>query len=159
MPALKNDRHERFAQGLAKGLSADEAYREAGYKPNRGNAIRLKANENVLKRLSELQEQNARKTAVTVQSLTEELEEARGLALSEKQSSAAVSATMGKAKLHGFAVEKRHHSGTVALVTITPDQLKELSQDELARLDAALPVLEKLGLVGGDRGGETEAVG
>lgn len=43
MPVLKNARHETFAQGLAKGLTADEAYAAAGFTPNRGNATRMKA--------------------------------------------------------------------------------------------------------------------
>jgi hypothetical protein len=30
MPILPNNRHELFAQGLAKGLSADAAYQAAG---------------------------------------------------------------------------------------------------------------------------------
>jgi hypothetical protein len=32
MPALKNVRHERFAQETAQGKSAGEAYRLAGYR-------------------------------------------------------------------------------------------------------------------------------
>jgi hypothetical protein len=41
MPVLPNNKHELFAQGLAKGLSADAAYQAAGYKRDRGNAARL----------------------------------------------------------------------------------------------------------------------
>jgi hypothetical protein len=41
MPILPNHKHELFAQGLAKGLSADAAYQAAGYKRDRGNAARL----------------------------------------------------------------------------------------------------------------------
>jgi hypothetical protein len=40
MPVLPNNKHELFAQGLAKGLSADAAYQAAGYKRDRGNAAR-----------------------------------------------------------------------------------------------------------------------
>lgn len=54
MPVLKNARHEKFAQELAKGKTADEAYQKAGFKPNRGNAARLKANESILKRVEEI---------------------------------------------------------------------------------------------------------
>ncbi|PQA71799.1 hypothetical protein C3731_19975 [Brucella oryzae] len=43
-----------FAKGVAEGLTADEAYQRAGLEPNRGNAIRLKANENILKRIDEI---------------------------------------------------------------------------------------------------------
>jgi len=54
MTVLKNARHEAFAQGVAKGLSADQAYEAAGYKPNRHNAARLKTNEHVTSRIEEI---------------------------------------------------------------------------------------------------------
>ncbi|MDI4239580.1 hypothetical protein OZ411_43140 [Bradyrhizobium sp. Arg237L] len=38
MRVLTNTKQERFAQELAKGKIADEAYQLAGCKPNRGNA-------------------------------------------------------------------------------------------------------------------------
>jgi len=37
-----NLRHERFAQALAQGKTANEAYALAGYKANDGSASRLK---------------------------------------------------------------------------------------------------------------------
>lgn len=61
MPVLKNAKHEAFAQGLAKGKTADEAYVEAGYSYNRGNAARLKANESIRKRTEEIQSRVAQK--------------------------------------------------------------------------------------------------
>lgn len=148
MPVLPNPRHESFAQALAKGKTADEAYALAGYKPNRGNAATLKANQSILDRVAELQQRAAKKVEVTVESLAIELEEARQIAIAEKQSSAAVSATMGKAKLFGLGVEHRKLSGSVQVVTITADKLDNLSDDELADLERAYPVLRKLGLVG-----------
>lgn len=54
MPVLSNARHEAFAQALAAGQTGDEAYISAGYKPNRGNAARLKANESISARVDEL---------------------------------------------------------------------------------------------------------
>lgn len=54
MPALSNPRHERFAQELAKGKSADDAYESAGYSPNRGNAATLKKKESISIRVNEL---------------------------------------------------------------------------------------------------------
>ncbi|WGG60511.1 terminase small subunit [Brucella intermedia] len=56
MPVLKNARHEAFAQELAKGKTADEAYKIAGFKPNRGNAATLKRKQSISKRVSELLE-------------------------------------------------------------------------------------------------------
>ncbi len=55
MPALDNPRHERFAQALMQGKSADAAYQEAGFKPNRGNATTLKAKQSIQDRVAELQ--------------------------------------------------------------------------------------------------------
>ena len=65
MAALENPRHERFALGLFEGKSADKAHQDAGYKPNRGNAIRLKANESIKARLDELQAEAAKQAGVT----------------------------------------------------------------------------------------------
>ncbi len=158
MPVLKNAKHEAFAQGLAKGLSADEAYQRVGYSPNRGNATRLKANESVMKRVAELQSKAVKKVEITVESLALELEEARSIAIGEKQSSAAVAATMGKAKLFGLGIERRHHSGQVTVLNVTPDQLRNLSDHELADLERAFPVLQKLGVVtAGDQSGTSDA--
>lgn len=54
MPILSNPRHERFAQELAKGTSASEAYETAGFKPNRHNAATLARHQHILDRLNEL---------------------------------------------------------------------------------------------------------
>lgn len=54
MGVLSNQRHEAFAQALASGKTADEAYRDAGYKANRGNAATLKANQSISDRVTEL---------------------------------------------------------------------------------------------------------
>jgi phage terminase small subunit len=48
---------------------------------------------------------------VTVDSITMELEEARRMALDTTQPSAAITASMGKAKLHGLIVEKAEIAG------------------------------------------------
>ena len=58
VPALSNPRHELFAQVLAAGCSATEAYVKAGYRLNKGNAGRLKTNEHIRKRVEELQARN-----------------------------------------------------------------------------------------------------
>jgi phage terminase small subunit len=73
MPVLKNARHEKFAQELAKGKTADEAYQLAGFKPNRGNAARLNANESIRERLAEIQGKGALKAEATVERVLKEL--------------------------------------------------------------------------------------
>jgi len=52
--ALANPKHERFAQELAKGKTAEESYALAGFSPNRGNASVLKHKQNILERVSEI---------------------------------------------------------------------------------------------------------
>lgn len=108
MPPLPNPRHERFAQGLAKGKTADAAYADAGFKPNRGNATTLKAKQSVQDRVAELQERAAVKVELTVADIIAELEQARSVALAAQtpQAGSAVAASMGKAKLLGLVVDK-----------------------------------------------------
>jgi len=103
---LKNTRHERFCQESAKGKSTDEAYVLAGFKANRGNAARLKANEDVRGRILELQERAAHRTEITAADIAKQLDDDRTFARSLKQSAAAVTATMGKAKVLGLIVDK-----------------------------------------------------
>ena len=102
MTPLQNHRHEAFAQGLAKGASQSEAYLAAGYKGNRTAASRLSTNVNVQDRVVNLQQEAAGQSVLTIERLTKELEEARKLAISSKNASAAVSATMAKARLNGL---------------------------------------------------------
>ena len=65
MPALSKHKHELFAHALVSGLSASAAYVAAGYAANDGNAARLKGNERVTARISELQDSAAEKAVVT----------------------------------------------------------------------------------------------
>ena len=106
MGILANPRHERFVQALAEGKSADEAYQLAGYRANRGNAARMKANENILMRLAEIQNAVAKKTAITIESICAELDEANAVAKAKGQAAAMVSAATLRAKLAGLMVEK-----------------------------------------------------
>lgn len=54
MPILSNPRHERFAQELAQGKTATEAYELAGYKGNDSNAARMNGNDRIKERVSEI---------------------------------------------------------------------------------------------------------
>jgi hypothetical protein len=106
MPSLNNARHEAFARALFEGESADEAFVTAGYKKNRGNASRLKANESVSRRLAELQAQAAKSAKITIESICEELSEATAVAKAKGQAQAMVSASALRAKLAGLMVER-----------------------------------------------------
>ena len=125
MPVLKNTRHERFAQNLAKGMSATEAYETAGYKANGPNAGRMTKNDEIVKRIAELQNRAAEKTGYTIVKATAELEEARQLATTEKNPAAMVSASMGKAKVNGLLVDK-HLVGMKSIKDMNENELRTL---------------------------------
>ena len=73
MPPLDNSRHEKFAQGLAQGMSAAEAYTAAGYNGDRTAASRLSTNVNVQSRVSELKERAAASVSLTKEWVLERL--------------------------------------------------------------------------------------
>ena len=74
MGILKNTKHEAFAQGIAKGMTLNAAYVEAGYKANRKNASRLKTNEDIKARVAELAHEAAKRAAKSLDDVIAEYE-------------------------------------------------------------------------------------
>jgi hypothetical protein len=103
---LPNVKQEKFVQALFEGHSATESYTLAGYRPHQGNSSRLRWFDMVQTRLTELQSEAAKASEVTVQSLLNELEEARTKATNLDQLSAAVRATEVKARVSGLMVSR-----------------------------------------------------
>jgi len=105
MPEIHPPRRKAFANLLAQGLNPEQAYLQARYpgeaKHAKDKGRRLADQPEVRARMVELRDQLHRHN-VTVDSLTFEYEEARQLALNVENPGAAVSATTGKAKLHGL---------------------------------------------------------
>lgn len=102
-------KQEKFAQLYVELGSAAEAYRQSYNTKAKPEAVQVRASEllahsKVSVRVSEIRQQLAESNKVTLDSLLKELEEARQAALCAEtpQSSAAVAATMGKAKLVGM---------------------------------------------------------
>jgi phage terminase small subunit len=64
---LKNPRHEKFARGVANGLTISEAYRQAGFSANGAgpSGDRLLKNASVSARVDELRAKNAEKSKIT----------------------------------------------------------------------------------------------
>lgn len=110
MAALENPKHERFAQELAKGKSATEAYAEAGYSESRSSASRLLTNANIVARVAEITERAALRVEVSLASLIQEAEEVRAAALKDGQYSAAISAIKEKGVLSGVRIERRENT-------------------------------------------------
>jgi hypothetical protein len=117
------DKQEKFAQGIAKGLTQADAYREAYdcedmvdntvYK----EACLLMNNPKITERVKELKERNLEKNYDRdVRYYLEKLEEIRQKAVAEGQYSAAVSAIKEDAKISGVYVEKAEVKNNVEMV-------------------------------------------
>ncbi len=117
---LANPRHEAFCRALVEGESANGAYAKAGYKRSRKNAARLRTNDDIQRRVTELQANAARKTQVTIETIAAQLDEDRALALRLGQASAAVQASVAKAKLFGLVVDRRELETHVTKPMRTP---------------------------------------
>lgn len=112
MPVLKNIRHEKFAQGVAKGKAQVQAYIEAGYQDTEAavyNASRLISHDKVIARVRELQNKAADKTVLTIERATNDL-----LRLAQKGEAdatpsglqAARASIMDACKLNGLVIDK-----------------------------------------------------
>ena len=112
-------KQEAFALAYVETGNASEAYRRAynavKMKPETVNrtAKGLLDNRKIAARVAELQAEHVERHKLTVDDLLAELEQARQAALTAEtaQSSAAVAATMGKAKLLGLDKQVIEHSG------------------------------------------------
>jgi hypothetical protein len=125
MAPLRNTKHERFAQGLAEGRSADEAYEVAGYKRNRSHASRLVAKGSIRGRVAELQGAAAEETQITIESLIGEAADIQRRATQAGQHSAAIAALIAKAKLAGRWVERSEQRNTNANYVVSDRPMTE----------------------------------
>lgn len=108
---LSSAKHELFAQELAKGRPQYEAYKAAGYKPSESHASRLASNGKVLARVNELLATAAAETVTTIHDIARQLDEDRTFARDLEAPAAAISATMGKAKVLGLLNDKVEVTG------------------------------------------------
>ena len=123
-------KQEAFCYGYIETGNASEAYRQAynteKMKPESVNskAYQLLQQVKITARLDELWAEHKKRHEITVDTLVSELEEARKLAFETDKASAAVQATMGKAKLLGLVVEKQETN-----VVQPPKIIVELSNE------------------------------
>lgn len=132
---LKNARHERFAQELAKGATADAAYTSAGFRPNRGNATRLKLKESIFDRVQEIKgavaEKITEKVAIDAAWVLARAAELHAKALEEKQ----LSVAKGALDLIGKHVDVQAFREQMQLSGLI--EYKNLSDEEIAARIAA----------------------
>lgn len=134
-------KQESFCQLYIELGNASEAYRQSYDADSmQSDSVNRKAKElldngKITARLGQIRKEHAMRHNITVDSLLIELEEARKTALDSRkleklQVSAAVSATMGKAKLLGLDKQVIEHTGKI--------NINELSDDEINAKLAAL---------------------
>ena len=123
-------KQEKFCQVYIETGNASEAYRQA-YNAEKmlpatvnNKAYGLLQTGGIRARLDELRAEHKKRHEITVDTLVAELEEARKLAFETDKAAAAVSATMGKAKLLGLVVDKQETA-----ITQAPTIVVELSNE------------------------------
>jgi phage terminase small subunit len=127
-------KQQLFAQLFVETGNASEAYRRVyDCRAMQARTIEKRASElrchgAVAGRIAALRAEHAERHGTTVDDLVEELEAARQLAMAKGSPAAAVSATMGKAKLLGLIVDK-NEVGEKAAEPVA----REMSDLEMAR--------------------------
>jgi len=140
---------ERFARFYLESGNASASYMKAGYTATSRNSLdsaacRLSRNVKVKARIRELQHNMVTRNRVTVDSLLNDISEARALALRVDQPSAAIAATQLAAKLCGLLVDRKEQGqpGEFAGLQSADDVLalvaSELGADSARALAAAL---------------------
>lgn len=117
------EKQEAFCRAFVETGNASEAYRRSYDAKNMGqNTIAVKASEmlnkdNISVRLQQLREVHQKRHAITVDTLLEKLNKVYTVALAAEtpQSSAAVQAVMGQAKLLGLDKQLIELSGEVGI--------------------------------------------
>jgi len=136
MPILDNPRHERFAQELARGKSASQAYELAGFKPDRGNASKLHQEHSILQRVGELidkrekvdlaaTERVVEKLAITKEWVIEQLVENAQLAKASEDYGPANKAIELLGKELGMFIERKEVGKPGEFADMTLEQKRE----------------------------------
>jgi len=136
-------KQEQFARLYVETGNASEAYRQAynadNMKPETvtNEAYKLLQDPDISAMVDDLKAEARQRHAVTVDDLLSELEQARAAALSAPtpQSSAAVSATMGKAKMLGLLVDKAEIKAEAEISQVKQEERKcLLNQEEIQQI-------------------------
>jgi len=104
-----------FVREYAIDKNGTQAAIRAGYSKKTANeqAARLLANVSIAEAVNAAEKKHAETCGITIETITKMLLEDRKLARELETPAAAVSASMGLAKLHGLVVDKSQLSGAV----------------------------------------------
>ena len=149
MPVLSKSRYELFAQAVANGRSLDNAYGDAGFVRNRGNASKLMRNTAIQSRVQEILDQKAQGTiqkTVTEAMYTRDrllgyLEEARAIAVDKENATGITAATIGMARVLGLLIDRREVGEVGAFDALTDEELMQEAVKRARELGIAGPHL------------------
>jgi hypothetical protein len=99
-------RQKEFARLIHAGKPVSTAYVEAGYKPDRGNACRLTANDNIQLYIRDLERRALEQHDITIDRVLTNLEGALQMAKFARNPGAMIQASLSQAKLVGLVVKK-----------------------------------------------------
>ena len=114
-----------FVREYLTDRNGTQAAIRAGYsqKTAEVTASRLLRNVKVKQAVAKGEEKHAERCAVTLESITLELEKDRELARQSSQPSAAIAASMGIAKLHGLVIDKAESKNLTITASVTDEIL------------------------------------
>lgn len=142
MPVLPNARHERMAQLIAAGHSDVDAHEQAGFKRNEGNAGKIARRPEVIARVTELNskvaEKVSRKLEITAESLIEEVEEIKLLAMKAGQFTTALNAVKEKGILSGQRIERSEQGLPGEFAALADDEVYAEIRQQAAELGVLL---------------------
>ena len=130
-------KQELFAQVYLETSNASEAYKQAYNTQANANTVNRKASQllkhpEVSTHIIELQNEQRKKHKLTLDDILHELEQTRLLALKNKQCSAAINATMSKAKLLGLdKVAATDSPMTAFIASLQGSSIKVVQQSDV----------------------------
>ena len=146
---LLTPQQTRFVFAILQGKTQVEAYKAAGYKGGaqadeailRSQASKTAKRTQVANALALARKRELARLDLTVEDIVGQLVEARGVALScePPQANAAVSASMGIAKLLGLVVDRSELTVIRDKPSPVPSKVLELSEDDWKKTFAKKP--------------------
>jgi hypothetical protein len=160
MPALENPRREKFARGIAKGLTQMKAYKDAGYVPIEQNASRMMSYDEVSQRIMELQQISVGKFATEKETVRQMFMANYSLAIKANNLAAANVAADKLARLDGHMVDRKEIGGPGDFANLSDAELIELIAEPLngaeGEYDASAPAGSFESLASNDDAPESE---
>jgi hypothetical protein len=101
-----NDQQKALAKFIVSGMAYPEAFREAGYETQHPYTAEILTSPSFRYYLFYLRERMAERTYQSVDLLIKQLDDARLLAMVDRQVGPCITAIMAKAKLLGYLVDK-----------------------------------------------------